>query len=132
MRSIQRYWLSFCHLDKPVGQKFAGGVIMPGVCEHDALRAATRLGLNPGGQCAYSLLPEWLEIDPNLLFCVLDKQESKAFCDYIDAAFEQRKRDGNEIVDGQSPPRGEQCSDLSGTAMDAGEPRPRGDPGPRD
>ena len=50
------WWLSFADGEKPKGEQFLGVAVVKAINVTEAIREAWRLGINPGGECAFQEL----------------------------------------------------------------------------
>jgi hypothetical protein len=73
------WWLSFCDLDKPEGERFLGVVIIQGTDLVNAAARAARKELNPGGEIKGAPIPVDLPTAFTAEFCerLLNKFEAK-------------------------------------------------------
>lgn len=55
---MKLFWLSFCDVTRPEGQRFVGVSVVEGKDFLDACKAAHRLGCNPGGEISGGALPD--------------------------------------------------------------------------
>ena len=71
------FWLSFCDTERPVGQQFLGATVVTASDVEEAVRAAWRLGINPGGEVAALGLVDDGSINADHLSFMLNSLRSK-------------------------------------------------------
>ena len=50
---MKYFYMSFCDVNQPTGQKFLGATVVQAEDEQSAFERATALGINPGGEVAF-------------------------------------------------------------------------------
>ena len=50
---MKYFYMSFCDVNRPTGQKFLGATVVQAEDEKSAFERATELGINPGGEVAF-------------------------------------------------------------------------------
>jgi hypothetical protein len=68
-------WMSFCDLAKPKGEQFLGVVITKTLGPTHALKKTWKLGINPGGEIQFVVIPSDAKIDEKYLDRLLQKPE---------------------------------------------------------
>ncbi len=77
-RRVDFFWLSFVDRARPVGQRFLGCTVVKAADMADAVRVASRLGLNPGGDVQGCGVEDDGTLDPDHLAFMLNRLRSPA------------------------------------------------------
>ncbi len=72
------WYLSFCHADRPEGDRFVGGCYVYAQSIDDAVRQAWRLKINPGGEVLTIKVPDTYKVPQHLRHKLISKAELEA------------------------------------------------------